>query len=83
MPVVVPVDEFCDPLTGLVFGGKWLAEVIRPIFHRADQRFRVRVVVAEARLGERPEYSQFLQTAFQRGRTQLFEKPAARRCRQG
>ena len=55
MPVVIPVDELGDPLTGLVFVGKWLAGVIRPIFHRADQRFRVRVVVAEARLGERPE----------------------------
>lgn len=31
VPVVVPVDERDDPLTGLLFGGKWLAGVIRPI----------------------------------------------------
>ena len=45
--VVVPVDERHHPLTGLVFGGKWLAGVFRPILHRPEQRFRVRVVVGD------------------------------------
>ena len=31
VPVVVPVDERGNPLTGLLFGCKWLAVVIRPI----------------------------------------------------
>jgi hypothetical protein len=35
--VVVPVDEFGDPLAGLVSGGKWFAGVIRPILHRPEQ----------------------------------------------
>lgn len=35
--VVVPVDELGDPLTRLVFGGKWLAGVIRSIFHGPEQ----------------------------------------------
>ena len=69
VPVVVPVDELDDPLTGLVFRGKWLAGVIRPILHRPEQRFRVRVVIADARPGERPEHAQFFQAALQRGRT--------------
>jgi len=67
--VVVPDDERRHPLTGLVFGGKWLAGVFRPILHRPEQRFRVGVVVADTRPGERPEDAQFLQSAFQRGRT--------------
>ena len=52
--VVVPVDELGDPLTGLVLAGKWLAWVIGQIIHCPEQRFRVRVVVADARSGERP-----------------------------
>ncbi len=36
VPVVVPVDELGDPLTGLFFGAKWLAGVIRPILHRMN-----------------------------------------------
>ena len=31
MPVVVPVDECGNPLTGMLFGCKGLAGVIRPI----------------------------------------------------
>ncbi len=31
VPMVVPVDEIGDAQTGLLFGGKWLARVIRPI----------------------------------------------------
>ena len=39
VPMVVPVDERSDPFTGLPFGGKGLAGVIRPIFQRTEQRF--------------------------------------------
>ena len=67
--VVVPVDERRHPLTGLVFGGKWLAGVFRPILHRPEQRFRVRVVVGDPWTRERPEHAEFLQPALQRGRT--------------
>jgi len=49
VPMVVPVDECSDPLTGLFFGGKGLAGVIRPILHGPEQGFGVRVVVADAR----------------------------------
>jgi hypothetical protein len=31
VPVILPVDERDDPLTGLLFGCKWLAGVISPI----------------------------------------------------
>jgi hypothetical protein len=47
--VVVPVDERRHPLTGLVFGGKWLAGVFRSIVHRPEQRCGVGVVVADLR----------------------------------
>ena len=67
--VVVPIDERSHPLTSLLFGGKWLAGVIRPILHRSEQRFRVRVVVRHPWPGEGSEDAQFLQPAFQRGRT--------------
>jgi len=40
MLVVVPIDERGHPLTSLLFGGKWLAGVIRPRLHRSEQRFR-------------------------------------------
>ena len=39
VPVVVPVDERSDLLTGLLFGGKGLAGVMRPVLHCPEQRF--------------------------------------------
>ena len=39
VPMVVPVDERSDPFTGLPFGDKGLAGVIRPILHHPGQRF--------------------------------------------
>ena len=36
VPVVVPAHELSDLLTGLLFGGKWLAGVFRPIIHRSE-----------------------------------------------
>ncbi len=65
--VVVPVDKRCNPLTGLVLPGEWLTRVIRPILHRPEQGFRVRIVLADARPGERREHAQFLQATLQRG----------------
>jgi len=64
--VVVPIDELGDPLTGLVFGAKWLAGVIRPILHSSVQRFRVRIVIRHPWPGEGSEDAQFLQPAFHR-----------------
>ena len=69
VPMVVPVDERSEPFTGLLFGGKGLAGVIRPIFHCPEQRFRVRVVIRHPGRRERPEHTQFLQPALQRGGT--------------
>jgi hypothetical protein len=37
VPVVVPVDERGDPGTGLLFGCKGLAGVIRPILHYPER----------------------------------------------
>ena len=37
--VVVPGDERGDPLTGLLFGCKWLAGVIGPIFYCPEKGF--------------------------------------------
>ena len=45
VPVVVSVDERGDPLTGLLFGGKWLAGISRSILHCAEQGFGLEVVV--------------------------------------
>ncbi len=67
--VVVPVDAFADPLTGLVFRGKWLSGVFRSVLHCSEQGFGVRVVVGDPWSGEGSEHTQFLQPAFQCGRT--------------
>ena len=55
--VVLPVDERDDPLTGLLFGCKWLAGVIRPIFHCPEQVFRVGVLVSNPWPGEGSEHT--------------------------
>ena len=81
VPVVVPVHKRHHPLAGFFPAGEWAAWVIRTVFGSPEQGFRVRVVVADARTGERPEHAQFFQATLQRGGAQLFEKPAARRCR--
>jgi hypothetical protein len=39
VPVVVPVDEQRQPLISLLFGGKWLARLIRPLLHRPEIGF--------------------------------------------
>jgi hypothetical protein len=47
VPVVVPVDKRPHPLAVLVFGGKWLAGVIKPGLHRPEQGFGVGVVIGD------------------------------------
>ena len=37
VPIIVPVDKRSGPLTGLTFGGKRLAGVVRPVLHRPEQ----------------------------------------------
>ena len=45
VPVVVPVDERDDPLTGLDLAAKRPAGVIGSVLECSEQRFLVRVVV--------------------------------------
>jgi len=61
VPVVVPINERQHPFAGLVLAGKGPAGVIRPVFDRTEQRFRVRVVVGDPRPGKRPEHVHLLQ----------------------
>jgi len=83
--VVVPVHKGRQPLTGLVLAGKGPAGGVGPVFDRTEQGVRVRVVVGDPGAREGSEHPHLLQPRFQRGPTQLFEKPAARhsRCRHG
>ena len=85
VPVIVPIHKCTHPFAGLVLAGKGPAGVIRPVFDRTEQGFRVRVVVGDPGAREGSEHPHLLQPRFQRGPTQLFEKPAARhsRCRHG
>ncbi len=45
VPVVVPVDERRHPQAGFLRAGKGPARVVRPVFRRPEQGFRVRGVV--------------------------------------
>ena len=78
--VVVPIHKRTYPQAGLLHALEGTRGVVRPVFHGAEQRLRVGVVVADPWSGERSEYPKLLQSGFQGGRPQLFEKPAARRC---
>ena len=60
---VVPSDELCESLAGLVFGGKWTAGAIMSLLHRPEQRLRIRVVVTDVRSGDKPEHAESLQAA--------------------
>jgi len=50
--VVVAIHELRHPGAGLLDVGEWLAWVVRHVPHRAEQRLRVGVVVADLRSGE-------------------------------
>ena len=49
VPVVVPVHNRGHPLARLVLAGERSARVIRSVFRCSEQRFRIWVVVADAR----------------------------------
>ena len=61
VPVVVPINERHHPLAGLVLVGEWPARVIRPVFDRTEQGFRVRVVVGDPWPGKGSEHAHLLQ----------------------
>lgn len=66
--VVVPVHECRHPEAGVVLAAERSNGVIRLVLERAEQRFRVRVVLADPWSGEGSEHTQRLQTAVQHGR---------------
>jgi len=43
VPVVVPVNKCRHPLAGSLHAREWPARVVRSVFGRPEQRFRVRV----------------------------------------
>lgn len=49
VPVVLQALERCHPRAGLLRTLEWPAWAVRPVFHGAEQRLRVAVVVAEPR----------------------------------
>ena len=65
VPMVVPIDKRCRPLTSGLLAGEWTAWVVRPVFRRAEQRLGIGVVVRHPWPGEGSEYAQFLQPAFE------------------
>ena len=67
--VVVPLNECCHPCAGFLHALEGPSGVVGPVFDRAEQRFRKRVVVAHPGSGEGSEHPQLLQAAFQRGRS--------------
>ena len=67
--VVVPVHECTGPGAGFFHAVEWPPGVVRPVFHGAEQRLRVGVVIADTRPGERPQNAQLLQPGFQGGRS--------------
>ena len=80
VPVVVPIQECRYPQGCLFHAGEWPPWGIWPAFCCTDQRFGEGVVVANPWSGDGPQHTQLNQPAFQCGRTQLFERTAARRC---
>jgi len=64
--VVVPLHKGRHLLTGLVLAGKGPAVVVRPVFDRSEQGFRVHVVVRDPRPGKGSEHHHLLQPRFQR-----------------
>ena len=67
VPLVVPVHERHHPAAGVGLAGEGAHWVVRPVFHRPEQRLRGGVVVAHPGSGEGSEHTQLLQAAFQRG----------------
>ena len=61
VPVVVPIHKSCHPLTSLRLAVERPAWVIRPVLGRAEQGFRVGIVVAHSWPGEGAQYTQLFQ----------------------
>ena len=66
VPMVVPIDKRCHPLTSGLLAGEWPSRVVRPVLRCAEQRLGIGVVVRHPWPGEGSEYAQFLQPAFER-----------------
>ena len=65
--VVVPLNKCHHPCAGFLHALEGPSGVVGPVFDRAEQRFRKRVVVAHPGSGEGSEHSQLFQAALQRG----------------
>jgi len=61
VPVVVPIHKCRHPLAGLAFAGEWTAWVVGPVLDRAEQGFRVGVVVGDPWPGEGSQHPHLLQ----------------------
>jgi hypothetical protein len=68
VPGFVQIQKICYPQAGLLHNAERPVRVIGSVFRRAEQRFRVGVVVGDPWSGKGCEHSQLLQPAFQRGR---------------
>ena len=65
--MVVPLHKGRHPQAGLLPCFEWAVGVVRPVFDRAEQGFRVRVIVADPWPGKGSQHSQLLQAGFQGG----------------
>ena len=65
--MVIPLHKGRHPQAGLLFGSEWAVGVVRPVFDRAEQGFRVRVVIADPWPGKGSQHSQLLKAGFQGG----------------
>jgi hypothetical protein len=50
--MVVPLHKGRDPQAGLLFRSEWSVGVVRPVSDRAEQGFRIGVVIADPWPGE-------------------------------
>ena len=66
VPVVVAVHKWGDPLAGGLLTSESSAGIVRPIFSRAEQGFRVEVVVGDPRSVKGTKHAQLLQPALER-----------------
>jgi len=61
VPVVVPIHKCRHPLAGLFFAREWPVLIVGPVFDRAEQGFRVQVVVRDPRPGKGSQHPHLLQ----------------------
>ena len=65
--MVVPIHERHHPLTGLCLAGKRPVWVVRTVFDRAEQGFRVWIVIRHPWPGEQTQHPQLFQPGLERG----------------